>query len=490
MCRRFKGTPFVIIGTDDRILVSDTTIYPYSAVVRVAVDFDGDGIFDTAGSGAMIGANDVLTAGHLLWNPQYGFAKNIMVMPAEAGAYEPFGSALGQTWTVPPEYVSSGGGIDYDIGVINLSTNIGLSTGWFGLQPVSAQTVTDSTVTLDSYPTDLTGGEYQYTSSDKVDAVIGNALLYNGALDMYFGSSGGPLWWQMNGGFYIVGVNTFQTVDGLYNGGTMLTNDFFNRVVAWSNDSPPNTIIAGTDGDDTLVGSSGPDIIRGLLGRDVISGGDGADLIYGNQGDDTIDNTPPGAAGNDTIYGGQGNDSIGAPGAIGNDVIYGNFHNDTIQGGDGNDSIYGGQGNDFIVENGGATNSDRLFGNLGADTFDFSTGSQPQSGQTQATADHISDFSDAQGDRVNIDAPLGGIHYVEAQGAGVTSVETAVSFASSQNLFGSGGAQGNVVFIAGATDGYLLVDANNTGSFGSLGDYAIVLDHLNSTTLFGPADLI
>ena len=78
----FKGA-FVIIGTDDRILVSDTTIYPYSAVVRVAVDFNGDGIFDTAGSGAMIGANDVLTAGHLLWNPQYGFAKNIMVMPAD-----------------------------------------------------------------------------------------------------------------------------------------------------------------------------------------------------------------------------------------------------------------------------------------------------------------------------------------------------------------------------------------------------------------------
>src|SRR5262249_45687887 len=458
------------------------------AVVRVVVDFNGDGIFDTAGSGAMIGANDVLTAGHLLWNSQYGFAKNIMVMPAEAGTYEPFGSAIGQTWTVPPEYVSSGGGVDFDIGVINLSTNIGFSTGWFGVQPVSAQTVIGSTMTLDSYPTDLTGGEYQYISSDNVDAVHGNALLYNGALDMYFGSSGGPLWWQMNGGFYIVGVNTFQTTDGLYNGGTMLTNDLFNRVVTWSNDLPTNSIIAGTDGDDTLAGSSGPDIIRGLLGRDVISGGDGADLIYGNLGDDTIDNTPLGAAGSDTIYGGQGNDSIGAPGAIGDDLIYGNFHNDTIQGGDGNDTIYGGQGNDFIVENGGATNSDRLFGNLGADTFDFSAPNP--SGISQATADHIADFSDAQNDRIHT-APLSGIRYAEAQGdSSVTSVETAVSFATSHSLFGSGGTQGNVVFVAGSTDGYLLVDTDNNGSFGSAGDFAIVLDHFNSTTLFGPADFI
>jgi len=172
-------------------------------------------------------------------------------------------------------------------------------------------------------------------------------------------------------------------------------------------------------------------------------------------------------------------------------LIYGNFHNDTIQGGDGNDTIYGGQGNDFIVENGGATNSDRLFGNLGADTFDFSTGSQPQSGQTQATADHISDFSDAQGDKVDIATPTGGIRYAEAQGdPSVTSVETAVSFATSHSLFGSGGTQGNVVFVAGATDGYLLVDADNNGSFGSAGDQAVVLDHLNSTTLFGPADVI
>jgi V8-like Glu-specific endopeptidase len=464
----------VIIGADDRILVSNTTIYPYSAVVRIAVDFNGDGIFDTAGSGAMIGANDVLTAGHLLWNPEYGFAKNIMVMPAEAGTYEPFGSAFGQTWTVPPEYVSSGGSIDFDIGVINLSTNIGFSTGWFALQPVSAQTVTDSVVTLASYPSDLTGGEYQYTSSDKVDAVIGNALLYNGALDMYFGSSGGPLWWQMNGGFYIVGVNTFQTVDGLYNGGTMLTNDFFNRVVAWSNDSPTNTIIAGTDGDDTLVGSSGPDIIRGLFGRDIISGGDGADIIYGNPGDDTIDNTPPGAAGNDTIYGGQGNDSIGAPGAIGDDLIYGNLQDDTIQGGAGNDTIYAGQGNDFLREQAGMdTNSDLMFGNLGADTFDFSA--LNASGQTTATADRIAAFSTAQGDKIEVDV-TGTMEFLAISNPSVNSVEAAIATANSVNAFGTA----DVVFVAGGTNGYLQADQNDSGTFGSASDFALVLQNVTS----------
>jgi hypothetical protein len=35
-----------------------------------------------------------------------------------------------------------------------------------------------------------------------------------------------------------------------------------------------------------------------------------------------------------------------------------------------------------------------------------------------------------------------------------------------------------------------MVDADNSGTFGGAGDYAIVLDHLNSTILFGPADVI
>ena len=44
--------------------------------------------------------------------------------------------------------------------------------------------------------------------------------------------------------------------------------------------------------------------------------------------------------------------------------------------------------------------------------------------------------------------------------------------------------------MAGTTDGYLLVDADNSGGFGNAGDYAIVLDHLNSTSLFGNNDII
>ena len=159
----------------------------------------------------------------------------------------------------------------------------------------------------------------------------------------------------------------------------------------------------------------------------------------------------------------------------------------------GNNTVYGGQGNDLIIELGGSTNSDHLFGNLGADTFDFGSGVQPQSGQTQATADHIADFSEAQGDKVEVvggtTAGPSGTIYGEAQGdASCGSVDETITFANSHDLFDSA----NVVFVAGVSDGYLLVDADNNHTFGGPGsnDYAIVLDGLNNTTLFGPQDVI
>jgi Ca2+-binding RTX toxin-like protein len=238
-----------------------------------------------------------------------------------------------------------------------------------------------------------------------------------------------------------------------------------------------NDIIYGNFENDTIGADSGNDTIFGGQGRDSITGDSGNDLIYGNLGNDQIE----GQDGNDTIFGGHGNDVLS--GGNGNDIIYGNFENDVLTGDAGDNTVYGGQGNDLIVELGGSTNSDHLFGNLGADTFDFSQGGQPQSGVTQATADHISDFSDAQGDRVEIGTPTNGIDYSEFQGnSSVVGLEQAITFANANNLF----ATGNVVFVAGVTDGYLLVDANNSGDV----DYGIVLDHLNSTTLFGPQDVI
>lgn len=78
---------------------------------------------------------------------------------------------------------------------------------------------------------------------------------------------------------------------------------------------PFASVIAGTDGNDTLNGTDGNDLIaalgggvdtiNGLGGNDCILGGDGVDHIDGGPGNDYID----GGAGIDTVNGGAGTDT-------------------------------------------------------------------------------------------------------------------------------------------------------------------------------------
>jgi Ca2+-binding RTX toxin-like protein len=231
-----------------------------------------------------------------------------------------------------------------------------------------------------------------------------------------------------------------------------------------------NDVMYGNLGNDSVEGGNeSNDTVFGGQGDDTVGGFGGNDLIYGNLGNDTID----GGNGSDTLFGGQGNDSLN--GAGGSDIIYGNLGNDTIVGtSSGPDTMFGGQGNDVLFEQSGldTTAGDLIFGNLGADTFDFTATNA--SGQTTATADRIGDFSTAQGDKITIDV-TGAMEFATVTNASVNSVETAIAAAM------GGFPSFDVIFATGpGTNGFLLVDQNDDGSFGSPTDFAIVLQNFTS----------
>ena len=69
---------------------------------------------------------------------------------------------------------------------------------------------------------------------------------------------------------------------------------------------------------------------------------------------------------------------------------------DTVDAGDGDDFVWGGAGNDVIT---GGLGFDRLRGEAGADRFVFADGDTSAS---QATADRLLDFSQADGDRIDL----------------------------------------------------------------------------------------
>ncbi len=135
-------------------------------------------------------------------------------------------------------------------------------------------------------------------------------------------------------------------------------------------------------------------------GIDVVDAGDGQDTVYGRGGNDVL----RGQGGNDYLFGEAGTDTL--VGGDGIDMIYGGADNDTINGGAGNDTFYGEAGNDLIT---GGAGLDVMTGGTGNDRFIFTSASD--TGNSNATADRIMDFSQAQFDRFDvsqIDAIVGG----------------------------------------------------------------------------------
>ncbi|MBM6583183.1 VCBS domain-containing protein [Microvirga sp. BT689] len=100
--------------------------------------------------------------------------------------------------------------------------------------------------------------------------------------------------------------------------------------------------------------------------------------------------------------------SIELTAGTGNDTVYGTANAETIKAGDGNDWVHGGAGNDTLL---GEVGNDTLIGGAGADTLTGGSGkdtyvfeSVSDSVNQVGQYDRISDFSRAQGDRVDLSA--------------------------------------------------------------------------------------
>jgi serralysin len=176
--------------------------------------------------------------------------------------------------------------------------------------------------------------------------------------------------------------------------------------------SGTNTII-GNSAANTLTGGSGVDDIQGGDGNDTIYGGDGGDDIDGGSGTDTIiyNNSDAGVtvdlslataqsggyadgdilSGIENLNGSTYDDTLTGTSCA--NIIHGNTGNDTISGAGGNDGIHGGLG------------VDELTGGSGLDTFLYLL--QGDSGTSNGTRDTITDFSQGDGDLIDVGALAG-----------------------------------------------------------------------------------
>ncbi len=175
--------------------------------------------------------------------------------------------------------------------------------------------------------------------------------------------------------------------------------------------------LSGNDGNDVISGGGDYDNLYGGTGNDVLSGDDAGDYLSGDDGDDVL----RGGAGPDSLYGGNGNDtasyftssvgvviSLAGNSTSGGDAagdylsgienISGSQGNDSLVGDTGANVLQGWNGNDVLT---GAGGKDTLTGGAGADRFVYGYVTQSPVG---AGADVITDFSHAQGDRIDLAA--------------------------------------------------------------------------------------
>lgn len=269
------------------------------------------------------------------------------------------------------------------------------------------------------------------------------------------------------------------------------------------------TLVSGTDGDDTLVAAAvGRSRLLGGAGDDVLLGANNAKML-GGDGDDSytvrglndiviehagggidvvsstinytlpdnveqlrllaggltghgnaLDNRLSGSDGNDKLYGHAGDDMLTGGGGddmlwggSGDDILRGDAGNDTLYGEAGNDRLYGGGGDDVMYGGGGintfegGAGRDRLFGGGRADTFLYRT--EDFAAGVAASMDDISGFYGRQGDRIGLTA-------VDANSA--TAVVDRFRFIGTAAFHGVAGelryeVRGGDSYVMGDTDG-------------------------------------
>ena len=243
-----------------------------------------------------------------------------------------------------------------------------------------------------------------------------------------------------------------------------------------------DNVITGNVGANRLIGLAGDDRLHGGEGNDRLDGGLGVDRMYGGSGNDSYivrDATDyvheNYGGGIDSVYASVTHalranverlylTGTAAVNGTGNDLanrLVGNDAANLLRGLAGSDVLRGAGGDDRIE---GGTGRDDVHGGTGADQFVFRTGDF--GGATAATADIVRDFSQADGDVINLDA-------VDANSmlAGLQEFTFIGTAAFS-------GTAGELRYHQGASNTFISGDTNGDGT----ADFVIRLDGLHALT--------
>ncbi|MCW5736693.1 MAG: VCBS domain-containing protein, partial [Enhydrobacter sp.] len=438
------------------------------------------GGFDYAASdGSAASANVHVTLGFITTNG----SKNVITVPTLAGEFS-WIDGLGGNDTL-----TGGAGRDWLLGGLGNDKlyggdNADTLSGGDGKDQLAGDAGNDS----------LTGG----IGDDRLDGGLGDDGMKGGAgNDVYLVDS-------------LADTVSEETVPGVDDGGTdrvessvgFTLGAFFENLTLTGVDAINGT---GNGLANVLVGNGAANVLNGGAGADTLTGGGGADTLDGGEdGDtynvDTLDTIQDsGTTGTDiaivtsnyTLAATSGIEHLRAKegttsnynltGNEGVNRLTGNDGDNTLRGLGADDTLSGGIGNDKLE---GGLGRDSMTGGAGGDTFVFKAGDSPST-VSPAAFDTIADFQTGS-DKIDLytigggGLPLGA--YIET-----TTVAGNFAGAASAATAAMAGGLHSVVFVAGATDGWLFwnTDANLTNH-----EQAARMVGLNNLGAFQHGDLM
>lgn len=209
--------PFKILGEDDRTQVSDVTQAPYNTLAKILITFNNGTVSRTYfSSGFLIDDSNILTAGHSVFDPDYGQVTRIQIAIGGGDKTKPVATyELGpEAIHVNPAYAADNNQHGEDFGLIHLDKPVTGITKFFKL----ADEATINSLIGNTTKVELAG----YTNHDasKIDSLVpwtatGNLVsgvqnepkmvLHN--IDTQSGQSGSPIFIEKDGEYQVVAIH-------------------------------------------------------------------------------------------------------------------------------------------------------------------------------------------------------------------------------------------------------------------------------------------
>lgn len=217
-------------GPDDRIQITNTTIYPWRAIASLQITANDNSQW--IGTAWFIGPHTLMTAGHVVYIKNSGvpgrdgWVKSIKVMPGRNGANIPW-LVTSNTFRTVSGWANNGDQ-NYDYGAIIIPTELGNTLGWFGFGVYSDADLVASIGNIAGYPGDKPAGTLWYDAR-KIDSVNSRKVFYD--IDTAGGQSGSAVYRIISGQRFGIAVHAYG--GATTNSGTRIVSAVYNNMVAW-----------------------------------------------------------------------------------------------------------------------------------------------------------------------------------------------------------------------------------------------------------------